>query len=136
MYNYNFSSNATAGIHFVGVGHTIGVFIEIIFMIIQIIAIWRIFDKAGKAGWKSIIPIYNLVILFKISKLSPWLLLIYLSLLIPVIGLVASIILKVVQANGLSKAFGKSTGFTIGLLLLPFVFYVILGFGSSRYIGK
>lgn len=44
--------------------------------VIQIIAMWKIFTKAGEQGWKSIIPIYNVVILFKISGLSPWLILV------------------------------------------------------------
>ena len=45
--------------------------------IIQVVAMWKLFNKAGEKGWKSIIPIYNCVILFKISGLSPWLVLVY-----------------------------------------------------------
>lgn len=30
-----------------------------IFYILQVIAYWKIFTKAGEEGWKSIIPIYN-----------------------------------------------------------------------------
>jgi hypothetical protein len=37
--------------------------------------------------------------------------------------------------NGIAKSFGKGGGFTVGLLLLPFVFFPILGFGSARYLG-
>ena len=51
--------------------------------------------------------------------------------LIPVVNL----IFAVWVANLLSKSFGKGVGFTLGLLLLPFVFYPILGFGSSQYNG-
>lgn len=43
----------------------------LILAILQIVAWWRIFSKAGEAGWKSIIPIYNVIVLFKICGLSP-----------------------------------------------------------------
>ena len=37
--------------------------------------------------------------------------------------------------NLTSKSFGKGVGFTLGLLFLPVIFFPILGFGSSKYIG-
>jgi hypothetical protein len=37
--------------------------------------------------------------------------------------------------NLLSKSFGQSEGFTIGLILLPFIFYPMLGFGNYQYVG-
>ena len=96
---------------------------------------WKIFSKSGEAGWKSLIPIYNCVILFKISGLSPWLILAYLASVIPFVGWIVVLVISILQANGLSKSFGKSTGFTVGLVLLPSIFYLILGFGNSEYIG-
>lgn len=42
--------------------------ISLALMIVQIVALWKIFEKAGEKGWKSIIPIYNLYILFKMTK--------------------------------------------------------------------
>lgn len=109
---------------------------SLVIVLFQILAIWKIFTKAGERGWKSIIPIYNLVILLRISGLSSWLVLAYLAALIPVVGFIVVIAIDILQAYGLSKAFGKSIGFTIGLILLPFIFYAILGLGSSEYIGK
>ena len=35
----------------------------------------------------------------------------------------------------ISKAFGKTGGFAVGLILLPIVFWPILGFGKSKYVG-
>jgi len=32
-----------------------------------------------------------------------------------------------------AKAFGKGTGFAIGMIFLPFIFYAILAFDSSEY---
>lgn len=48
---------------------------------------------------------------------------------IPIVDIIASIIVLV----DIAKAFGKGVGFAIGLLILPFVFFVILGFGDAEY---
>jgi hypothetical protein len=37
--------------------------------------------------------------------------------------------------NLLSKSFGQNEGFTVGLLLLPFIFFPLLGFGNYAYLG-
>ena len=97
--------------------------------ILSIIAMWKIFTKAGIEGWKSIIPIYNYYCLFKIASGNGWL---FLLVLIPGVGaLIAAILL----ALKLAKAFGKDTGFAVGLIFLPFIFQLILGFGSAEYVG-
>ena len=46
--------------------------ISLVIGILQIIGTWKVFTKAGEKGWKCLIPIYNVVILFRISGLSPW----------------------------------------------------------------
>jgi len=51
--------------------------------------------------------------------------------LIPLVNLVIGIIVTMAVA----KSFGKDTAFGIGLLLLGFIFYPILAFGSARYVG-
>lgn len=103
--------------------------------IIQIVAMWKLFNKAGEKGWKSIIPIYNCVILFKISGLSPWLVLVYLATVIPLIGWIAPIALNAVLSYKLAKSFGKDGGWAVGLYFLPSIFYMILAFGKSQYVG-
>lgn len=109
--------------------------ISLIMFVVTIIANWKIFTKAGEKGWKSIIPIYNVVVLYKIIGLSPWLLLIYFAAFIPVIGFIAILVLVIVSTNYLSKSFGKGTGFTVGLIFLPQIFQLILAFGSAEYVG-
>jgi hypothetical protein len=52
-------------------------------------------------------------------------------LFIPVVNFIIGIILMV----GLAKSFGKGTGFAIGLILLGFIFFPILGFGDETYRG-
>lgn len=107
--------------------------IVLIMGIIMIIANWKIFTKAGKEGWECLIPIYSTVVLFKIVGISPWLILLYFTSIIPVIGSLAVIGLTIYVYYKLSKAFGHDIGFTIGLLLLNPIFMMILGFGSSEY---
>ena len=115
-----------------GAGYIIGM---LVVLAIAIVASWKIFTKAGEAGWKSLIPIYNLVTLFKIIGLSPWLLLLYLASIIPIVGSFVALGLSIVTMIKLGKAFGQSTGFIVGLILIPFVFELILAFGPAEYVG-
>lgn len=123
---------------------------SLIFYIVLVIANWKIFTKAGEAGWKSIIPIYNGYILYKISwKTSVFWITVVLALIggilngignpvTSVIGVILNIVIIVIgimQSYKLSKAFGHGVGFTVGLVLLSPIFTLILGFGSSEYIG-
>ena len=101
--------------------------------IIMIVANWKIFTKAGEKGWKSLIPIYNTVVLFRIAGISPLLILVYFASFIPVIGGLAALGVTIYCYYNLSKAFGKSAGFTVGLVLLNTIFMMILAFGKSEY---
>ncbi len=98
------------------------------FTILILAAWWKIFTKAGQPGWASIIPIYNLYVWCKIVGRPWWWLLL---MLIPFVNFIIAIILLI----DLAKSFGKGVGFGIGLLLLPFIFFPILGFGSAQYEG-
>lgn len=103
--------------------------------IIQIVAMWKLYTKAGEKGWKSIIPIYNLVILFKISGLSPWLIFVYFAAIIPIIGWIAPIALTAYLCYKLAKSFGKDGAWAVGLYFLAPIFYMVLAFGKSEYVG-
>ena len=46
-------------------------FFVLVFAVLTIVAMWKIFTKAGEAGWKSIIPIYNCIVLLQIVGLHP-----------------------------------------------------------------
>lgn len=96
--------------------------------VVMIVANWKIYTKAGKPGWASIVPIYNYVVLFQIAKMSPWLILL---LLVPIANVVVLIMLYV----NLAKAFGKSSGFAVGLIFLNLIFTLILAFDDSKYIA-
>ena len=97
-------------------------------VIIQIVAYWKIYLKASQPGWASIIPIYNIIILLMIIKKPWWWIFL---LLIPIVNIVFNIMIL----HALSKSFGEDTGFTVGLVLLPFIFLPVLAFGKFQYIG-
>ncbi len=99
-----------------------------ILLIIVIASYWKIFTKAGVAGWKAIIPIYNWYVLLKIVGKPGWWLILF---FIPIVN----IVFIIWTYNMLSKSFGKDEAFTVGLILLGIVFFPILGFGSAKYLG-
>lgn len=96
--------------------------------VLGIVAMWKVFEKAGEPGWAAIIPFYNLYVLFKITWGNGWK---FLFLLIPV----ANIVFAIITMVKLAKAFGKSGGFAVGLIFLSVIFWCILAFGDAQYIG-
>lgn len=104
----------------------IGFLIYVAIIGVIIAGIWKTFTKAGQPGWAAIIPIYNIYIMLKIANKPGWWLLLF---FVPVVNFVIAIIV----ALEIAKAFGKGTGFGVGLALLGFIFYPILGFGDATY---
>lgn len=91
------------------------------------IALWKVFTKAGYAGWLSIIPIVNVFVLVKIAGFSAWMGLLY---LIPIVN----VILHIFVALRIGKGFGKDAVFSIFLLwLFSAIGFLILGFGSATF---
>ena len=97
-------------------------------LLVMIIAVWKVFTKAGKPGWAIFIPIYSNIVMLEIIG-QPWTRLLW--YFIPFYGLY----LAIVDLNALSKSFGKDAGFTVGLILLGPIFWCILGFGGAQYLG-
>ena len=97
-------------------------------MIVGIAGLWKTFEKAGKPGWAAIVPIYNMVVMLEIAGRPLWWIILF---FIPLVNFIILIIVAV----DIAKAFGKGTGFGLGLAFLGFVFYPILGFGDARYLG-
>jgi hypothetical protein len=97
-------------------------------IVVVIAGMWKVFTKAGQPGWAAIVPIYNIVILLKIVGRPVWWLVL---LLIPFVNFVILILVSI----DVAKSFGKGPGFGIGLWLLSFIFYPILGFGDAQYVG-
>ena len=104
-----------------------GAFTWIISMAISVFTIvcnWKIFKKAGKKGWESIVPIYNVIVELEIVELPMW----YIALLfVPIANIYAVFKINI----ELAKKFGKSTGFGVGLVLLSPIFRAILAFSDD-----
>jgi len=111
-----------------GGGSPVPGIIGLLIGLLIIVAMWKVFTKAGQPGWASIIPIYNLYIWCKIVGRPWWWILL---MLIPFVNFIVGIILCIDMA----KSFGKGAGFGIGLALLGVIFWPILGFGSAQYQG-
>ncbi|MGN0813747.1 MAG: DUF5684 domain-containing protein [Candidatus Coproplasma sp.] len=128
--------------------------------ILIVAAEWKMFTKMGEKGWKSLIPVYNLYILLKrCSKVSylwqmiagivvifvidvlyfakvisvdvPWTAIVF--GILELAALIWVLVLEIKYMHGISKSFGHGAGFTVGLILLTFIFSLILSFGSSQY---
>lgn len=101
--------------------------VSLIFVIAMFAGMWKVFEKAGMEGWKGIIPIYNVYLMItEIAKKPAWWIVL---LFVPIANLVIMILVCIEVA----KAFGKSTGYGVGLALLGFVFFPLLGFGDAVY---
>ncbi|HWP22544.1 MAG TPA: DUF5684 domain-containing protein [Candidatus Cryosericum sp.] len=105
-----------------------GSFVGLAIAVLAIIGMWKIFEKAGEPGWAAIIPFYNAYVLFKITWGSGWM---FLLLLIPI----ANIVIYIITMVKLARAFNRSGGFAVGLIFLSVIFYCILGFDTSAYVG-
>lgn len=107
--------------------------IAVILVIVAIIGailagLWQTFEKAGEAGWKGIIPIYNIWVLMEIIGRPGWWLILF---FIPLVN----IIVWIVVCLDIAKSFDHGPGFAIGLMIFPFVFFIVLGWGESQYQG-
>lgn len=126
--------------------------IALAWWLLQIIANWRIFTKAGEAGWKSIIPVYSDYISYKIAWQTSYFWLVFilgiiasciqnpggdsamLLMLASLIKIIAGII-SIIYSVKLARAFGRGIGFALGLIFLQPVFMLILGLGNDHYYG-
>lgn len=120
-YDYNTTSTAAAG----GLLASMLVYwiICIALYVVLVISFWKVFTKAGRPGWAALIPVYNAWVLYEIGEQKGF------WCLVPVANIVFYIKAAIVIAN----KFGKSTGFAVLLILLPYVGFPILAFSNAKY---
>jgi hypothetical protein len=134
--------------------------IAIIYAVLTIIARWKVFTKAGEAGWKSIIPIYSDYIEWKLSWTNINLFWAMLGLtivgavlnsmgsgsasanggmnimsIIGAVAILAGAVIALIQKYKLFLSFGKGIGWFIGYIFLNNIMILVLGLGSSEYQG-
>ena len=100
--------------------------------ILVIISKWTVFKKAGVDGWESLIAGHNEVVELKLGGIKTYWFFLNLIIFPFAIG---PIVLSFWKCIKLAHSFGKGSGFGVGLALLPFIFYPILAWGDSKYIG-
>lgn len=126
--------------------------LALVFAIFAVAGAWKMFEKAGIAGWKAIIPVYNIYLTYKLcwdtTYFWVWLGLTIVSALFEsvayyptgfgyIAGIVIGFVSLLIQANAslrLSVAFGHGILYGLGLYFFPYIFTMILGFGSSTYV--
>ena len=150
------------------VGATLGFVLTaaLVYYVLLIIAGWKIFEKAGEKGWKALIPIYNVYIMYKIVKMGKWF---WITFFVTIIGsiittliggssepdlnaiptanataivlitiaeFVFAFVIQVMYCIRTSRVFGHGAGYAVGLFFLSSIFWLILGLGKSKYDKK
>ena len=107
-------------------GFTLLVFLSVLVLFIGLLPIvgkWKVYEKLGMPGWYSIIPVYaDYKLCERVHRTDEG----KTFLMAYLIVLICS------WVNDMSRTFGKETGCTIGLVIFGFVFWTMLGFGSSE----
>ncbi len=120
MYDYytttNYSSNYTMPTSYIVISLIVG--------ILAIVSLWMIFKKAGKPGWASIVPIYNIIVFIQVAGLPLW----YLVLLIIPFANIYAIFKIYIE---LAHKFGKSTGFGVLTVFFSEICLPILAFDKN-----
>lgn len=136
--------------------------ISISIFMINVIALWCLFKKAGKTGWTSLIPFYNNFVLFEIIGMNPWwifviyllyffqkclflyipvfdnsfLFLVFLMVPFTLLSIIIIWYVLICTMINLGRSFHKDNSFMIGLIFLPGIFIPLLAFGNDTYMGK
>jgi len=105
----------------------LGVFL-LALIIFTLISVSKVYKKANRSGISAWIPFYNIKILLEIVNLPS---VYFVLMLIPIVNIFVYIKICFL----LAKFFRRSKEYAFGLMFLPFVFYPILAFSRSEYIG-
>ena len=124
-YNFDYTAEGAGAL---GAGTMIP---GLIGLVLGIIVMWKIFSKAGEAGWKSLIPFYNTYTEFKLFWAGCNPLLMTILLLVPIVNCILAFIL----IYKMCKSFGKGVGFFILTLFFAPITLLILAFGGAQYEG-
>ncbi len=106
-----------------------------IFFIITIVGtlggLYLLFQKAGVAGWKALVPVYNLYICTKLIGKSIWW---FVMLLIPVLN----VVIWLLVAIDLAKAFGKDKFWpAVASMMIPYIYFPLIGLDKDvKYLGN
>lgn len=134
-YNYDYTNTQPGDVAAILTALAIIAIPAIVCIVLMIIGQWKVFQKAGKPGWAAIVPIYNIIVMLQVVGRPVWWVFLYFLGLIPFVGWIGALIVSIIVLNDLAKVFGKDVGYTLLLIFLPFVGYMMLGFGDAKYRG-
>lgn len=101
-----------------------------------IIAQWKLFEKAGKPGWASIVPVYNAIVMLEIIGYKWYYIFLFFASIVPFVGYIVVLLFTITYSIKLAKSFGQEVGFGIGLLFVSPVFIGIIAFSKKiKYVG-
>ena len=134
--------------------------IAITALVLGIIGQWKLFEKAKEKGWKSLIPIYNLYTMCKVTGVNPWWIVVSFAvaivssvfnsvstsypdawgltifvILFGLLNIAVSIYFAIIMAVSTARSYGKESGWAVGLYFLKPFFMFALGIGKSKYVG-
>lgn len=128
--------------------------VSVVYLISSLIGRWKVFKKAGKKPWHSLIPILSRYELYDIAWYG-WISFIVLifqilnTMLEPSGGITLGLAtlpfiasyaiyfgIGIIMKLKLAKSFGKGIAFAFGLVFMEDLLLVILGVGKSEYYGR
>lgn len=115
--------------------------IVIAFYVVYVVALAKLFKKAGEAGWKAIIPFYNTFVLIQIAGLNWWYFLIAISgTIVSTLGIngldtvcsLASLAVNFFIFYNLAKKMHQSpVGYAVGSIFVAPIITMVLGFSNN-----
>ena len=122
---------------------------------LSVLGMWKMFGKANERPWKALIPFYSDYIETKIAWSGRvYFIILTLSagmtlasvmldrttgtaqtiwLILYGVCIAAGLIYNIKKCARLAKAFGKSAMYAAGLVIIPPLFRLLLGYGDERY---
>jgi len=90
---------------------------------------WVLYEKAGVAGWASLIPIYSSIKRSEIAGRPPWWGLLF---YVPFLNIVFTLIVDV----SLAKRFEHGLLFGLGVFVLPLLTLPYMAFSEDAYVER
>lgn len=93
--------------------------------------LWKMFVKAGRAGWESLIPFYREYVITRLTGRKAWLIVL---LIVPIVNIFVGITLYI----DLVKCYGKRSFWEhFGTIVLPFIVFPLWGTDTvTTYWGR
>lgn len=93
-----------------------------LFALPMLIAMWKLFVKAGKPGWAAIVPFYNFYLMNEIGGGETWRFWVFVvACFVPFVGSAVAIVMELLIIIDFAKKFDKGVGFWLLLFFLPIV---------------